>query len=250
MDIETLANEAWKQYTSDETQKLTCVIKDVIPILYFGDYEAYQKSPLKIITAGLNPSGAEFPDGTLCRFPGFSKIPEGGTFSAEKYLQCLNEYFRKNPYNKWFSAYDEMLEGFDSSFKNGKTNTVLHTDLCSPFATDPTWSKLDDEKKIILSKWGKQNWFNLLSILKPDIILVSAARIHISDILKQTKGEMRRSIWQKGTTQIVPIAIEHEGKKSWLFFGRAAQTPFGLLSKEDKRAAGQTVKAFYEKHPR
>ena len=37
------------------------VVKDAIPIPYFGDLDAYLASPIRVVTAALNPSNIEFP---------------------------------------------------------------------------------------------------------------------------------------------------------------------------------------------
>lgn len=67
-----------------------------MPILWFGDKNAYKKSGLKIVTVGLNPSDREFrgndnqQPSTKLRFPSFK-----GTM--ESLETALNEYFEKNP---------------------------------------------------------------------------------------------------------------------------------------------------------
>ena len=72
-----------------------------MPILYFGDREAYEGSPLRIVTAGLNPSLAEFPsESPWLRFPGAGSLPNDGSISIQErdqYLAALDEYFRVAP---------------------------------------------------------------------------------------------------------------------------------------------------------
>jgi hypothetical protein len=48
----------------DEADELVpeVVVRPAIPILFFGDIQQYRRSPLRIVTVGLNPSLAEFSD--------------------------------------------------------------------------------------------------------------------------------------------------------------------------------------------
>ena len=39
-----------------------CVLRNVVPILWFGDMDAYWESEKKIVTVAVNPSKLEFPD--------------------------------------------------------------------------------------------------------------------------------------------------------------------------------------------
>ena len=77
---------------------------NILPIKWFGDIDAYMKSPVKIITVGLNPSDKEFrekngdPFTTKLRFPDYIV---GNDASLEKALNC---YFEKNPYRQWFNT--------------------------------------------------------------------------------------------------------------------------------------------------
>ena len=54
----------------DRAARRTCCVKPAVPILFFGDLDAYRASPLRVLTVGLNPSGHEFPaDQPFRRFP-------------------------------------------------------------------------------------------------------------------------------------------------------------------------------------
>ena len=124
------------------------VVRPAIPILYFGDSHRYFSSPLRIVTVGLNPSSLEFL--TDCRM---RRFPAAASPSVQRDHQChlaaLDAYFRStsDPYKSWFGSFEPILNGMDASFYDGQISTALHTDLCSPLATDPTWSKLPPGKK-------------------------------------------------------------------------------------------------------
>ena len=78
---------------------------DTIPIDWFGDRVAYNRSKIRIVTVGLNPSDKEFRnnDGesfnTSLRFEGYE----------EKGLEAVyNNYFEYNPYS-WFKSFEYIL---------------------------------------------------------------------------------------------------------------------------------------------
>jgi hypothetical protein len=130
----------------------------------------------------LNPSNREFRNEhnqytAEYRFPEFNE-------SSQSLKTALDSYFNHKPYGEWFKAsFSAILQGFQASHYSGLDglhNTAIHTDIASPYATDPTWSLL---KKAIgkeelqgLEKEGLSSWHNLLTTLEPDIILFSASK--------------------------------------------------------------------------
>ncbi|MCC6125673.1 MAG: hypothetical protein IT426_11970 [Pirellulales bacterium] len=207
-----------------------------IPILYFGDYEAYSRSTTRIVTVGLNPSLNEFPE-----VKPFRRFP-----NAEiSYTDALNKYFQNCPYDEWFSTFDYLLKGFEAGFYGNSKNTALHTDLFSPVATDPTWSGLNERFRNELGNFGRPLWRELIKFLKPHIILISIAEKYCENI---TFEFVQR--W-KGIFTIPrsrPYVIKHaiikisEDSRADLLFGQAAQKPFGTLSNEIKETIGKTLK--------
>ena len=177
-----LVEGAWRLYHQAEASPF--VVRPSIPILFFGDSQRYFRSALKVITVGLNPSLAEFPvDDPFTRFAQAKHVYPGilcGQYSVD-YLHALNDYFRCAPYKRWFNAFEPLLNGMESSFYDGQTNTALHTDLCSPLATNPTWSRLTDEKAR-LEVEGVPLWHQLVRHLTPDVILVSIARRYLAQL--------------------------------------------------------------------
>jgi hypothetical protein len=217
-----------------------------IPILYFGDYEAFRKSDRRIVTVGLNPGAIGFPENDPWqKFPAYNK--------SNSYQKAWNQYFQiERPKEQWFSDLDCMLHGFDASFYNGQTNTALHTDLLSPVATAKPWSKLTSSVKKELSEKGMHLWHDLISFLEPHIILISVAEQHLQKIsfglvqeqqtvfvLNETKDGQRRhrpyvvlhSVWRLSGSYETDV-----------LFGQAAQTPFGTLPNEVKKRIGKVLK--------
>ena len=159
------------------------VVSNSIPILFFGDLEAYLNSPMKIVTVALNPSDKEFSE---TRFV----TSEDVLTNTKSYASTLSSYFSFNPYTRWFNNFEKLLHHLKASYypennrpsfpndpKTPMSNAVLHTDICSPIATAKTWSKLksktEKEFREKLQANGKVIWSELISVLRPDIILVS-----------------------------------------------------------------------------
>ena len=156
MPLNRLISQSWNAFVA--LQSMPCVISDAIPILWFGDLDAYSKSPIRIVTVGLNPSNKEFQDKDCdpisvdLRFR--SAVPllgkqtlNGSDFKL--YRQAMNEYFKCNPYKRWFQWHEAALIHLNASY-GGKMNpqnihydnTAIHIDIKTAIATNPTWGGL------------------------------------------------------------------------------------------------------------
>jgi hypothetical protein len=139
-----------------ETHKLhDFVVNPSIPILYFGDEIAYRKSECKVITVGKNPSLNEFCKNNkkqgARQFDIKHKFPN---WNGTNLTQVLNEYFKQDPLKQWFSSFEPILRGLKCSYYQNTQfqNIALHTDICSPIATEPTWSKLKPNQQQYLNR--------------------------------------------------------------------------------------------------
>jgi hypothetical protein len=227
------------------------LVKPSIPILFFGDSVRYFSSKLKVITLGLNPSKVEFPkEDRFLRFNSartvYPRILEGAFY--DEYLKALNGYFRdppNYPYKRWFNSYEPVLRGLDCSYYGNDVNTALHTDLCSPLPTDPTWSKLPSKARISLMESGARLWHSLVKFLSPNLIIASVAESHLRMItFPQQNGWRVVHTVQRANPYIVKltkIAIASD-RTACLVFGRAANTPFGTVSDVDKGRIGFALK--------
>jgi hypothetical protein len=247
--INDLIRESWQVYAHFEAQSF--LVKPSIPILFFGDSNQYFASELKVITLGLNPSRVEFPEND--RFLRFSKarmiyprIVEGAFY--DEYFQALNEYFHKpanHPYEPWFNSFEPLLRGLDCSYYGYAPNTALHTDLCSPLATDPTWNNLSTEARIGLLEYGTRLWHSLVEWLSPDLIIASVARSHLRRIsfLQQDGWRVVYTVERTNRYKVEMTQLNMvDGKVTALAFGRAANTPFGTVSNADKCKIGLAIK--------
>ena len=242
--LDEVVSGVWS--TFGQASGLPSRVSPSMPILFFGDLHAYFSSRVRVLSVGLNPSLYEFPaDSPFRRFP----LAEGVTLrEPEPYLDALSAYFRTDPYRSWFSAFEPMLNGLGASFYEGKPSTALHTDICSPVATDPTWSRLDRDEQKALEKEGGPLWHGLLEVLQPQIVTLSVAKRHLSRIqFKALNGWKVVHLFKRteaGALRKRPVAIsarwcEIGSEPSLFVFVPAAQTPLGLLSSNQKREAGE-----------
>jgi len=236
-----LVESAWQQY--DEAPR-EHIVTPSMPILFFGDLAAYERSPLRVVSVALNPSYKEFPkEEPFQRFPGAEKISSPlAEETASKYIEALSGYFSTKPYGRWFNpGFEPLLQGMGSSYYGG-ANVALHTDICSPLATSLTWSDLPQTVCTTLSKTGNELWHRLINRLDPDVMLISVKKAYRDEI--KFKALMD---WE----QFHPIDRERPyhfyvrryqllgGKTTVALFGQAAQIPFGTVSGSDKCATGR-----------
>lgn len=252
--MDALLRAAWHEH--DRFKNSGFVAPSSIPILYFGNRAGYMASACRVVTAGLNPSKTEFPShAPLSRFPAAAPAVDGrerdSARRAALLAAALDSYFVEDPYRSWFNpAYGAFLHGLGASFYEGPA-MALHTDLCSPLATDPTWSGLPDRSKTALAQNGVPLWHQLMAVLEPDIIVVSVARKLVDQITFPAispwastahythtgAGGARRKPYRVETRWVQVVA----NKPTLLVFGPAAQLPFGLLTDAQKDDAGQRV---------
>lgn len=228
--LKELVHNTWKHFDKFTDKKQ---VVSTMPILYFGDLEAYKNSKFRIVTAALNPSDMEFTNHkdnknyTFFRFPSANKINREhdslNNEEVEAYIQSLNSYFTNKDennnltyYSKWFNPNEYLLNGIDASYFSKKyENTVLHTDICTPLATNPTWGKGDLNKglKEELIKSGLALWQELIRYLQPDVILLSAGQDHVRK--KQAKdpfGPLNFSHDEKFHLESIEEFLKYETK--------------------------------------
>jgi hypothetical protein len=225
-----------------------------MPILWFGDLDAYCKSPCRIITVGKNPSHLEFPEGcTYERFPAAANNASPLNLSGiPAYIQALSGYFTNclpggNPtaYWSWFRGFDSALKGFNAGYGyNGSTptNTAIHTDLLSPVATCPVWTDLSTNTASTLITQGSQVWLDLIQALEPHLVLLSFGSGYLQHIPGNLAGPTNWkdiytiSVTKTGKPRRKPFKIYHQGARLPnghmfdLLFAIGAQTPFGDIS--------------------
>ncbi len=246
-----VVRKAWRAY--DKAAGLLTRVTPAVPILFFGDLGEYEAAQLRVLTVGLNPSRHEFPsERPFARFPLLEKEM---CRNHGYYISALSSYFRTDPYRAWFSAFEPLLNGAAASYYFGYGSTALHTDICSPVATNPTWSRLGAIDRSTLEAYGGPLWHNLLTLLKPHMVVLSVAKRHLERIaFEPMDGEWRIIHTFHLTGTGAPRSRPYEVWARWysigsepsLFvFGAAAQTPFGVISASQKGEVGATMLEAY-----
>jgi hypothetical protein len=216
-------------------------------VLYFGDRHAYESSPRKVITVGLNSSHQEFPSDEP-----FRRFPDANGGDPDRHLGSLDSYFQTKPYTKWFNqAFEPLLNGLDCSYydgqpNDGQPNIALHTDLCTPLPTNPTWSKLGPEVQTELQAEGGELWHDLVRLLRPDLLIVSVREEYL-DLIQFPITQPWRVIYtvqreKKKPYEVRASCVATDGqKRARVVFGPAAQQPFGTISRDTKREIGELI---------
>ena len=240
-----LVERAWRSF--ERAAVLRSRVSPAIPILFFGDLDAYRGSPLRVLTVGLNPSLEEFPAREpFLRFPFAAEVASG---DRDPYLKALAAYFRTDPYRNWFRHFEPLLGGTQASYYPGEASTALHTDICSPVATNPTWSRLGEDDRSILEADGGPLWHALLEALEPHLVVLSVARRHLDRIRFDAPGGWRVIHAFERTGGGAPRSRPYEvsarwhrvgGGRSLFVFCPAGRTPL-TISNEQKRALGAHV---------
>lgn len=225
-------------------------VVSLMPIHWFGDRKAYSQSAVKIVTVGLNPSGKEFkasktsPESTVYRFPNYNST------NVSTLEMSLNEYFKIKPYTGWFNSFEHILAGMDASYWNGKKdNIAIHTDFCTPWATDPSWSHLSDSEKNRLTCQGIPAWETLIKDLAPDIILFSIPDQYIR-MLNLTTYPQPLVTYNKtkcGNQRKNPKVINYGDLcGTMVVFGKSWDTPFGDIDFMTKHSLGKNIMTAYK----
>ena len=127
----------------------------------------------------------------------------------------------------------------------GYSCRAIHTDICSPWATDPTWFYLAEDERESMRAKGTPQWINLISELNPHVIIASVAEQHIEKLgIAETKTEFCKFPFKKdGSLRNRPETVFLYDFHGIPFVnGRTRNKPFGSLSNDFKRTVGDKIK--------
>jgi hypothetical protein len=234
-DIISLIEQVYDEFLLSDIS--CCIVPSSIPIIWFGDIKSFLNSETKIITVSLNPSNNEFgnskkniPYSTHFRFPDYDG-------SIDSLIVAYDNYFKRgnNPYNTWFKAsFGSVLKGFEASYYEGAVNTALHTDIAIPYATEPTWNGLSKAEKGYFEPIGQKIWHDLVNILEPDIILISASGGFQNKILFPKIHENWKVIIQKEKFPVLFNQFKVKNKITDIIFQTQGRKPFLNMTREEK----------------
>ena len=225
----------------------TMMPQDIIPIHWFGNRKAYEKSAVRVVTIGLNPSDKEFREDDNMPFSTKLRFPLYQMGKPETLELALDDYFKANPYNKWFKNFECVLNGMGASYYDRKEYPyrALHTDICSPWATVPTWSKLSSKEQDALYAEGHKQWLSLIAELKPDVMIASVAKRYPDElgVIDTQKEFCKFDLTKDGKKRRRPETVwKYEFNGIPFINGRTRNNPFGSLSDEYKQCVGEQIK--------
>lgn len=236
-------------------KKLPYVVPNSIPILWFGDLNAYRRSDLRVVTVGLNPSNIEFLSkrgstnyDVIHRFPKAASLVRKSRLSSadiQIYEDSMNNYFINNLngkptwYRTWFSNNEAALHGLDASyFDSVKYKRIaIHIDLQTPVATNK-WSCLTNNQKQVLQNNVGYSFSQLLNHLDPHVIITSMNRDYIKKNFTDNNNipcEEKNAPFNyqkknaKGRTYAY-IRAFHLISGRYLLWGNNGNTPFARLN--------------------
>lgn len=222
-----------------------CVLRDVVPILWFGDMDAYWASEKKIVTVAVNPSDKEFIVNGVCsinnRFPGApANYDSHNPQHFVAYMNAMNGYFKNNAYTKWFWHNEKVLRLFDASYQgvfceykndSGKVfrNTALHIDLKAPVATYPVWGDKElapRERKAVVKLYAKY-FDRMWHYLDPDMMIVSTNAQDVKASFGINHGNaILHQTSKRGYVDMHEIDSPVSGKRVNIVWGLNRNTPF------------------------
>jgi len=247
IDLRDLVEECWSHF-ADAPHGLP-IAAGAYPVLLFGNLGLYSASETRVMTVGHNPSRMEFPPPPrmYSRFPRvrlLDSFHDTGKISPgeySEYVGALSSYFCGNPLWKWFTWNEGVLKGASASYRRG----ALHTDLCSPLATDPAWGKREMRRwRPYLSEFGLHCWRRLVAKLQPDIVLTALGSEYISLITERPLSAWKTIYATAKGRRVVATWWESPPlNRTLLVKGPFLGQPFGGLTLAERIKIGQAVRA-------
>lgn len=236
-----------------------CVTVGPMPILYFGNSAAYERSMVGIVTVAINPSGDEFPAGNRdLRFPvGELEAAKGSPAYWDVYRRSLDGYFDREPH-PFFCHWQDVLKGFPAGRGRrldnggGQAPCALHLDVCTPIATRPAWGQLGREcprARTRLINVGIPFWWRLVQWLEPDVILLSVARevFNRSSMRRRDGRDCRLALASDGPGVEAYFRLSlPAGTDALLVYapnGSGNGVPFGLTTSVERNDLGRRASA-------
>lgn len=166
------------------------------PVVAFGNARV-----ARVATLGLNPSGVEFLDSggdelvessrRLATRKSLGRSLDDG-FTADDVhaiVYACDSYFTQNPYMRWFSQLERILNAVGASYVPGMT-PACHLDI-SQWATAPVWGRLSSAQRRCLIEDGRAFLHAQLKRHEIELLLVngSGAMKPIEQIVRRVCGE-------------------------------------------------------------
>jgi hypothetical protein len=186
----------------------TEVIRWGAPVPAFGD-------PTKstVATLGLNPSNKEFLDddgrelrGSARRFHtlaslGIASWSDADARHLELVQRSCQEYFRHNPYDRWFRRLDSLIHEMGVSYyqspRRTPINVACHLDLI-PYATHRKWVELTSNQRSRLLRVSGHAFGVLLRDSPIQIVVLNGQSVvdHFQTLTESKLERIGRPTWQ------------------------------------------------------
>jgi len=172
------------------------------PVPSFGDL-----SRATVASLGLNPSNREFVDnrgreldGELRRFHTLRSLEIGSWSDIDAHhlrlvVQACQEYFFRNPYDRWFRRLDAVISGTGTSFYDAFF-PACHLDLI-PFATACKWTDLEGVQRAGLLRVAGDTLALLLRQSPVRLLVVNGQSVvdHFQDLAGITLKKIAMPEW-------------------------------------------------------
>jgi hypothetical protein len=239
----------WRVYSDALADPRHPLVRPSVPIAWFGDLDAYARSPVRIMTVGLNPSRSEFPAcDPFLRFRRAEPLAQRSELSeadVDLYVGAISRYFADHPYRRWFDgSYREVLKGIGATFYPSALSrvTAIHSDLMSTLATDPTWTGLSRARQLNLARDGVALWHRLTEVVKPQVVVASLAERHLAAIFPGIDGWQEvYAVWKKKKWTVRAAQLSIGRSVSILVHAPAQTLPFGPFTTAEKLELGSNL---------
>ena len=221
------------------------------PVPSFGDL-----SISRVATLGLNPSYREFVDeagnelkGVFRRFHTLTSLglPSWSDVDARHLrliVESCRQYFRVNPYDRWFKVLDQVVLGTNSSYYSN-ISRACHLDLI-PYATVRKWTELSPKQRSILLRVASDTLALLVRDSPIQILILNGRSVveifqKISGIRLESRKMPTWSLPRNSTNDVSGIAyhgavttlsgVELGRNVLVLGFNHNLQSSFGVTTK-------------------
>lgn len=219
-----------------------------------------------IATLGINPSNLEFVDekgneleGELRRFHTLHslELPSWGSTDATHLrviLESFDEYFNRNPYDRWFKKLDAVLSGASATFYETPQGSLphfaagrlaCHLDLV-PYATREKWTNLSSRQRESLLQFGGNCLGNLLRDSQIEFVVcngrsvvqqlesVAEIELHCTELSgcelpRKTLPDVKGFVYTGTLTELCGVDLGRE--VTVLGFNHNLQSSFGVTNK-------------------
>jgi hypothetical protein len=186
------------------------------PVPYFG-----RLGDAAVATLGINPSNREFVDvageeldGANRRFPtlgslGLRTWEDASSLDVATIMRACDEYFARNPYQRWFDALDVLVRPLGASYYSAH-QPAAHLDLV-PYATHVKWGALRRDQRRALLRCGQDLLASLLRDSKVELVVLNGASVvrqfeEVADVKLDREDNSAWDLPRRGSERVRGVA--------------------------------------------